>query len=451
MSTLMVSISGIRGIIGSGLTPEVVVSFARAFGTYCNGGKVVVGRDSRVSGEMLLNLISGGLLSTGCDVVDLGIAPTPTTQLATEHLEANGGIIITASHNPVMWNGLKLLAADGLFLDEEQGNRVLKIRASGDYASKTWSELGLVSRFDRAVEDHLRRVLQLRQIEVEKIRARRFKIVVDTVNGAGGVIFPQLLEQLGCEAIFLNREPTGRFSRNPEPTAENLTELGEAVLANHADLGLAVDPDADRLALVSEQGAPLGEEYTLALAVDFWLRRRPGTVVVNVSTSRVIDDVAAKHGSRVERTRVGEINVAKRMREISAIIGGEGNGGVILPEVHLGRDAIVGAAIILQSLASFHGPLSELHGSLPQYVMCRRKVELSDRAKIAQLLEAAASRYQHETLDMTDGLKLLRDRSWVHVRASNTEPIVRLMAEAPTAEAAESLCREMQQLADEIV
>jgi phosphomannomutase len=421
------------------LTPEVAVTFAQAFGTYCGGGKIVLGRDSRVSGPLLQHAVTAGLLATGCQVIDVGIAPTPTVQLATENLHAAGGIILTASHNPVMWNGLKLLAPDGLFLDGEQGAKVLELRTQQKYAFKNWEGLGSASVYGNAVADHLQAVTTLPFLAIEKIHRRKFKVVADCVNGAGGVIVPQL----GCEAIFLNLEPTGKFPRNPEPLAENLAELCEAVKTHQADLGLAVDPDSDRLALVSEQGIPLGEEYTLALAVDFMLRLRPGKVVANVSTSRVLDDLAAKHGATVERTPVGEIHVAKHMRASGAVIGGEGNGGVILPEVHLGRDAIAGIALILQHLANSGGTLSELHHSLPQYVMSRRRLHLSERSQIEKTLSAIKEKYRHENLDTRDGVKILRARSWVQVRASNTEPIVRIMAEAPTAAEAEGLCEEM--------
>lgn len=443
MSQLMISISGIRGVVGEGLTPEVALTFAQAFGTYCKTGKVVLGRDSRVSGPMLHGAVTAGLLATGCDVIDLGIASTPTTQLATEKQHAAGGIILTASHNPVMWNGMKLLAHDGLFLDGEEGAKVNAIRASRAFALKTWDQLGALRAYNNAVSDHLQAVLGLSYLNVEQIRRRRFKVVADCVNGAGGVIVPQLLDSLGCDVTYLNLEPHGRFPRNPEPTPENLTELGRAVQEHRADIGLAVDPDADRLALVSEKGKPLGEEYTLALAVDFFLRRKKGKVAVNVSTSRVIDDLAEKHGCTVERTKVGEINVAKRMREIGAVIGGEGNGGVISPEVHLGRDSLVGIAFILQHLAEFQGPLSELHHALPQYVMCRKKLELDDQQKAKAVLQKLQDVYAHEQLDLLDGIKILHERSWVQVRASNTEPILRVMSEAPTAEVAEQLCIEL--------
>jgi len=443
LSSLMVSISGVRGIIGEGLTPEVALSFAQAFGTYCGKGAVVLGRDSRVSGPMLAGAVSAGLAAAGCDVLDLGIAPTPTTQLATEKLHAVGGMILTASHNPVMWNGLKLLAPDGLFLDAEQGAKVLEIRNGGHYNFQKWQNLGKIASYNKAVDDHLDAIKQLSFIDTEKVRRRKFRVVADCVNGAGGMIVPQLLQHFGCETIMQNADPHGRFPHNPEPLPENLDELGKAVREHRADLGFALDPDADRLALVSEKGAPLGEEYTLAIAVDLLLQKRRGKVAVNVSTSMAIDDIAKKYDCSVERTRVGEINVAKRMREIGAVIGGEGNGGVILPDVHLGRDAMVGIAMTLQRLVEFGGSLSELHASLPQYAMCKRKVELGAGIDPQKVLETIAQKYQRERLDTLDGIKILRDHAWVQVRPSNTEPIIRIMSEARTLKEAAALCDEV--------
>jgi phosphomannomutase len=440
----MISISGVRGVIGEGLTPEVMLGFAQAYGTYCKGGRVVLGRDSRISGPMLHHAVTTGLMAVGCEVIDLGIAPTPTVKIATHNLRAAGGLIITASHNPVMWNGLKMLASDGLFLDEEQGRQVLAIRDAGTSSSlRKWDELGKYTFYDKAIADHLEAIYTLPFIDIDKIRRKNFRVVADCVNGAGGAILKRLLEHFGCDFVLLNEAPTGLFTHNPEPLPENLGELCEAVKTHRAHAGLAVDPDADRLALISEKGVPLGEEQTLALAAAFLLPKRQGKVVVNLSTSMVIDDIAAKNGCTVERTKVGEIHVAKHIRGVGAVIGGEGNGGVILPEVHLGRDAMVGVAITLQHLADFGGPLSELNASLPQYVMRRRKVELSGGLEPKQVLQKILQKYQPEKLDTNDGIKILRDRSWVQVRASNTEPILRIMAEAPTATIAEKYCDEL--------
>lgn len=443
MSRLMISISGIRGVVGEGLSPSVAMEIAQAFGTLCNKGTVVVGRDSRVSGDMMHHAVIAGLIAVGNRVLDLGICATPTTQIATEKLHAAGGLMITASHNPIMWNGIKMLAPDGLFLDAEQGEKVLAIREKGSFAFRSWDELGSVEHYDRAIDEHIETVLSLPYVNVSQIRARNFKVVADCINGAGCLVIPKLLEALNCECVIINGTPDGRFSRAPEPLPENLGQVTSAVKQYGADLGIVVDPDADRLALVSEKGQPLGEEYTLALAVDFMLQHKKGPVVVNVSTSRAIDDIAAKYDCSVERTAVGEINVAKQMRKIDAVIGGEGNGGVILPDVHLGRDAVVGITLTLQRMAETGKSMSTLHEELPQYHMVKGKVELVEGTDPKALLERLKAKYSDEKLDLTDGLKILRDNAWVQVRASNTEPIIRIMAEAPTKKDASALAQEL--------
>ncbi|MFQ5632692.1 MAG: phosphoglucosamine mutase, partial [bacterium] len=447
MSRLMISISGIRGVIGEGLTPNVAMEFAQAFGTLCNGGAVVVGRDSRVSGQMMHNAIIAGLIAVGNKVVDIGISPTPTTQLATENLHTSGGIIITASHNPVMWNGMKLLAADGLFLDAQQGKKVLEIKEQGAYDFKSWDALGRVEKYDRAIDEHIEAVLALPYVNVSQIRARNFKVVADCINGAGAMVVPKLLAALGCESMIINGTPDGKFARVPEPIPENLGEVNEAVRQYGADLAVVVDPDADRLALVSEKGEPLGEEYTLALAVDFILERKKGPVVTNVSTTLALDDLAQKHGCRIERTKVGEINVAKHMREVDAVIGGEGNGGVILPDVHLGRDSLAGITLTLQAMAETGKTLCELHAELPQYQIIKEKIELAPEMNPRKIIDDLEKKYSSEKLDLTDGLKILRNNSWVQVRPSNTEPIIRVMAEAPTKDEAKALAHEMTKAA----
>ncbi|RME01821.1 MAG: phosphoglucosamine mutase [Calditrichaeota bacterium] len=443
MAGLMVSISGVRGIIGEGLTPEVALQFAQAFGTYCNGQPVVVGRDTRVSGEMITHAVISGLLAVGNKVWQIGISPTPTTQLATEKLEAAGGLMITASHNPIMWNGIKMLASDGLFLDAKEAEAVLKLRNQGTFAYQSWDRIGVVEEYPYALEDHINAVLSLPFLHTEQIRARKFKVVADCINGAGAVILPRFLKELGCDIAILNGTPDGRFPRMPEPLPENLGEVARAVRQYGADLGVVVDPDADRLALVSNRGVPLGEEYTLALAVDFLLQRKRGPVVVNVSTSRVIDDIAGKYDCPVTRTRVGEINVAKRMREVGAVIGGEGNGGVILPDVHLGRDSIVGIALVLQKLAETRAGLHELYEQLPQYKMVKAKIDLPPGCEPREVVAALQKKYSTEKLDLTDGVKILRSHSWVQVRASNTEPIIRIMSEAPSQQEANALAQEL--------
>jgi phosphomannomutase len=396
---------------------------------------------------MMHNAIIAGLVAVGNKVVDLGICPTPTVQLATENLHASGGIIITASHNPVMWNGIKLLASDGLFLDAQQGEKVLEIKERGAYAYKSWDALGSVEKYNRAIDEHIEAVLALPYVGVSQIRARKFKVVADCINGAGAVAIPKLLSGVGCESMLNNGTPDGKFPRSPEPVPENLGDVTAAVQQYGADLAVVVDPDADRLALVSEQGEPLGEEYTLALAVDFILQRKRGPVVANVSTTLALDDLAQKYDCPIARTKVGEINVAKKIREIDAVIGGEGNGGVILPDVHLGRDAFAGITLVLQTLAETGKRLSEIHAGLPQYKIVKDKIELSKDMNPKTIIDALQKKYAGEKLDLTDGLKILREKSWVQVRPSNTEPILRVMAEAPAEEEAKALAQEINQAA----
>ncbi len=446
MSRLMISVSGIRGIVGDGLSPELVTQFAQAFGTYCDGRPVVIGWDARVSGEMVHKAFVAGLIAVGCEVIDLGIAATPTVQMMTEELDCGGGIIITASHNPIMWNGIKMLAADGLFLDAEQGAKVLKIRDEKQFVFKAWDQLGSVKSLADASAKHIEKVLSLPYINPMQIRARKFKVVADCINGAGCVIIPKLLEELGCESIVLNGEPTGRFARAPEPLPENLTTVCRAVEQHGADLGIVVDPDSDRLALISEKGEPLGEEYTLGITGDYFLKHLQGKVVVNVSTSQLLPDLAREYGCECDRTRVGEINVTKHMREVGAVFGGEGNGGIIVPGLHLGRDAIIGAALVLQHLSSTSEKLGEIKARLPQYEMVKIKINLKDEQNPQAILESIENKLKNETLDLTDGLKLIRGKSWVQVRASNTEPILRVMAEAPTRAAAEEIAAELKSL-----
>ncbi len=436
---LMISVSGIRGVIGRGLTPEVVLRYVQAYGAFAGDGKIVVGRDSRVTGEMMRRLVEAGLMSVGRDVIDIGLVPTPTTQMAVEKLHAQGGIVITASHNPIEWNALKLLADDGLFLNAEQGERVGKIAASCNFSFATWESIGKVETYADAVADHLDALVVLPYIDTDALRTRKFRVVVDCCNGAGGVILPDLCKRLDCDAIFINREPSGVFPRNPEPVPDNLTELCETVVAEKADIGFAVDPDVDRLAIVAENGKPLGEEYTLALAAEFMLSKRPGKMVANVSTTRALDDIAEKYNSRVERTKVGEIHVATKAREINAVLAGEGNGGIILPDLHLGRDAPLGLALTLQHLLEFEGTISALYDSLPQYTMVKDRLTLPGTADSAGIVEKIKDENADQSLDLTDGVKILYERSWVHIRPSNTEPIIRVMAEAPDCEEAQRL------------
>jgi len=438
VSKLMTSILGVRGVVGDGLTPQVIVNFAQAFGTYLGNGKVVVGRDSRVTGPMVKHAVFSGLLASGCDVIDVGICPTPTIQMAVEHLKARGGITITASHNPIEWNALKFIDSSGIFLDETQGKKVIKFVEKNNFQNVAWNQVGKIELYDEAIEHHIKSILKLSVIEPEKIVEKKFKVVIDCVNGAGGTILPQLLEILGCDVVVINEEPTGLFPRAPEPLPENLKELCKKVKSVKADIGFAVDPDVDCLAIVSEKGKPLGEEYTLALAVSYVLQKKNGPVVVNTSVSKVVDDIAKKYDTEVIRTKVGEIFVAQKMKEVKAAIGGEGNGGIILSDLHLGRDAPLGIALILQQLALSGKTISELYASLPQYFQSKNKFELKEFS-VTTVLDAIIEKYKKQKIDLTDGVKILWRNRWVQIRPSNTEPILRIYSEAKTAEEANAL------------
>ncbi|MHB2149381.1 phosphoglucosamine mutase [Calditrichota bacterium LG25] len=438
MSRLMVSISGLRGEIGSTLTPEVIVRYTQAFAKYVNGGKVVLGRDSRVSGPFIAELVRGTLVASGCQVIDIDIVPTPTVQLEIEHHQAAGGIAITASHNPIQWNGLKFMGADGRFLPPAAAEQVYRLADQNKKQLQTWDKLGNVVFDDRAIERHIKKVLSISFIDVEAIKKRRFKVAVDTVNGAGGRIIPQLLEALGCQVIAINQEANGRFAHTPEPLPENLVQLCEAVRENQADLGFAVDPDVDRCAIVDNEGNPIGEEYTLAIAANLVFSKQLGRMVVNMSTSRASEDIARYYNGMFVRSKVGEINVAEKMKEIDALIGGEGNGGVILPEVHLGRDAPVAVALTLQALLEHGGTMKELKASLPQYEMVKKKVSI-EGLNPDEIIERLIEKYKDQEINTLDGLKIDFDDCWVHLRKSNTEPIMRVIAEAPTLKEAEEL------------
>ena len=444
-SRLMISVSGLRGRVGDGLTPEVVSRYAAAFGAYVRNetGKrtVVLGRDSRVSGPMFARAATAALESVGCEVVDVGIAPTPTVQLAVEDAEAAGGLVVTASHNPVEWNALKFIGPTGTFLDaKETAAMHALLEGDRDVARVQWKEIGSYREDEGAIDRHLERILDIPFLDREAIRQRAFTVALDCVRGAGGTIFPQLLEALGCTVHGINMEPDGLFPRAPEPVKANLAELEALVREKGADIGLATDPDSDRLVLVDEKGEAVGEDYTLALAATLVLRHRKGPVVTNLSTSRLMDDVAERAGVPLMRSAVGEINVARRMQAENAIVGGEGNGGVILPDVHLGRDAPVGAALVLQLMAETGLPISRLVESLGSYAIVKEKVERPQGS-----LDEAYALLERELdapgVDRQDGLRLdwPEEKRWVHLRPSGTEPIVRIIAEAATREEATSL------------
>ena len=439
LKNLMISVSGVRGIVGDGLTPEVALKFAQAYGSEFGPGKIVVGRDSRVTGEMVKNAVIAGLLSVGCDAVDIGIVPTPTTELSTERPANSGGIIITASHNPKEWNALKLLAPDGLFLNAEQGEKILERVKNDDYNFVSWDKIGKSTTCILSIERHINATLALPLIDVPTIMQKQFTVVADCCNGAGGTILPSLLKAMGCKTIFLNQEPNGLFPRNPEPTPAHLSELCQAVKTHKADLGIAVDPDVDRLALVNEKGEPMSEELTLALTTEYIVSKTPGNVVVNASTSRIIDDIAKKYNSQVYRTPVGEIHVATKAREIKAVMAGEGNGGVIYPELHLGRDAIIGIALVLQYMTESGKTISQIQDGLPKYTMIKDKIALPFDVNAKLIVQKLHNAHKQDNIDTIDGVKILYEKSWVHIRASNTEPIIRVIAESPTQQETQSL------------
>jgi phosphomannomutase len=462
--TLMISVSGMRGIVGKDLTPELVARHAAALGAWArqNGKPVVVlGRDARTSGPMFARAATAGLMSVGVEVIDVGVVPTPTVQLAVEHHHAGAGLILTASHNPIEWNALKFVGPDGIFLDGAAGNAVRTLAEQGP-ARTGWEGVGQYREDRDAIKRHLEQVLTLPGLDVEAIRAKKFIVALDCVRGAGGTTIPQLLERLGCRVSGINLETDGKFPRAPEPLPENLGELSELVRKSGAVIGLAVDPDVDRLALVDETGRPIGEDYTLAFAVRSVLNGSAATrergspsgpgrradkspvVVANLSTSLVVEDAARMCGARFVRAAVGEANVARAIRDEGAVIGGEGNGGVILPALHIGRDAPVGVALILHLLARSGQAVSRLVAGQPQYRIVKAK---GQRGKdLAPVYAKLTARFSDAAADTRDGLRLAWKDRWVHIRPSGTEPIVRFIAEAPTAEAAEQLvsaCREL--------
>jgi phosphomannomutase len=448
--TLMISISGIRGIFGRGLDPQVLVTYAGAFGTWCRrralarGAEPIVGvgRDARVTGPVCASIVTGTLRSAGCQVVDAGLATTPTVEMAVLAEQGAGGIVLSASHNPAAWNALKLLNEKGEFLSPEEGQEVLRIAADGAAETVGYDAVGTYRQQD-FLAYHIDRILALDFIHPGRIAARDFRVVVDAVDSVGGVAIPALLERLGVrpeQIVCLNCAPTGLFSHNPEPLPQHLGAIMARVRDEGADLGIVVDPDADRLALVEDGGRYVSEELTQVIAADFLWRFRPGPFVTNLSSSRAIDDVAARYGLPVYRAAVGEINVVKQMQAVEAVLGGEGNGGVILPELHYGRDALVGVAMVLQHLADRNAALSEVRASLPAYVISKNKAPLGDVDPDA-LIAAVADRYRHEQISTLDGLKIDFADGWVHLRKSNTEPILRIYAEASTAEAADALAQ----------
>lgn len=446
----IVSISGLRGIVGDTLTPETVVKYANAFAKLCSRKKIVVGRDGRYHGAMLADILSGTLAANGCEVVDIGICPTPTVQLAAEHSDASGGVAVTASHNPMEWNGLKFINKDGVFLDADENKKLWRYAGEKPvYAS--YESTGAIERDDFFLHDHLRRVLAIGTIDVEAIRKRHFKVVVDCVNAAGSVIVPELLNDLGCLVAKMNCDSSGRFPRKPEPLPENLGEVMENVRTEKADIGIVVDPDVDRLVLITEKGEPFGEEYTIAQAVKFIFGKAPvedRIAVVNLSTTRAVDEIASSLNGKVFRSPVGEINVVRKMKSVGALIGGEGSGGVILPEVHYGRDALVGIAITLQHLFEFGGTLSQLRDSLPRFEIVKKRIDLGKKDP-EKIINSVKKHYSKFNINAEDGLKIDAPDYWIHLRKSNTEPIIRVIAEAPSRRQAELHASEVAKIVKE--
>ena len=441
--TLIKSISGIRGTIGGSttenLTPIDIAKFASAYATWlkeqsdCSKRlKVVIGRDARISGEMVSTIVEGTLLGCGIDVINIGLASTPTTEMAVTAHSADGGIIVTASHNPKQWNALKLLNSKGEFLSDADGKHILAIADSDSYIFPEVDSLGKVLEHSSYNQQHIEQVLALKLVDVEAIKARKFKVVVDAVNSVGGVIVPEMLRQLGAEVIELNCTPDGQFAHNPEPIPANLTQISEAVVAHHADLGIVVDPDVDRLALINEDGSMFGEEYTLVAAADYVLAHTVGNTVSNLSSSRALRDVTRSYGANYSAAAVGEVNVVTKMKETGAIIGGEGNGGVIYPELHYGRDALVGIGLILSSLAHKGCSLSELRKGFPEYFISKNRIDLSADIDVDKILEDVKKIYSNEEICDIDGVKIDFSDGWVHLRKSNTEPIIRIYSEAAT-------------------
>ncbi len=447
--TLIKSISGIRGTIGGkvgdNLTPVDAVKFASAYGTWLKDYSkkekltVVVGRDARISGPMIHNLVVNTLVGLGIDVIDLGLSTTPTVEVAVPLEKADGGIILTASHNPKQWNALKLLNEKGEFLDGDDGMRILEIADAEAFDFSEVDDLGEITINDAYMDIHIDEVLNLSLVDIDAIKAAKFKVVVDGVNSSGGIIIPRLLKLMGVEVIELYCEPNGDFPHNPEPLKEHLTDISELVVREKADLGIVVDPDVDRLAFVCEDGEMFGEEYTLVACADYVLSKTPGNAVSNMSSSRALRDVTTVHNGIYEASAVGEVNVVKLMKKNNAIIGGEGNGGIIYPELHYGRDSLVGVALFLTHLANKKMKISELRASYPEYFMSKNKIELTPQIDVDAILIAMADKYKDEEINTIDGVKIDFAENWVHLRKSNTEPIIRIYTEAATQENADAL------------
>lgn len=439
MSVLMRSVSGIRGVVGEGLTPDVLLRHVKAFLEITGARKVVIGRDSRPTGPQVVEFVSGVCRLAGVDVVDAGLATTPTVELLVEHTGAGGGIIVTASHNPVEWNALKFLDGRGLFLGPDAANRLFALADANQFSWPRYTDVGGCTVLDVSDVIHIDGVLGLPFVDVNAIRAAHFKVALDAVNGAGSFAVPALLEALGCEVVRVHCTPDGTFPHGAEPLPENLVDLGNAVRSHKCVVGFALDPDADRCAIVDAVGTAIGEEYTLPIAVETVLEREAKPVCINLSSSRMTEDVAARFGVACSRAKVGEINVSLAMMDQGCVIGGEGNGGVILPALHYGRDSLVAVALVLDWMARHNASIEDWVASHPRYAMPKKKFSLGS-LPVAEALARVDLLFSDWTRDDRDGLWFGKENSWVHVRASNTEPVVRVIAEAPTTEEAERLC-----------
>ena len=449
--SLIKSISGIRGTIGGkvdeNLTPIDAVKFAAAYGSWLKGQvgkehvKVVIGRDARISGEMIQNLVQYTLIGLGIDVVNIGLSTTPTVEVAVPLEKADGGIILTASHNPKEWNALKLLNDKGEFVSDQDGKAILRIAQENDFSFATVDHLGKLTHDDRYIDLHIEEVLALPLVTPETIQKKKFRVVVDAVNSTGGIAIPRLLERLGVEVVKLYCEPNGHFPHNPEPLREHLGDICKKVVEEKADFGIVVDPDVDRLAFITDQGEMFGEEYTLVACADYVLSKAKGNVVSNLSSSRALRDIAQKYGVTYSAAAVGEVNVVTEMKRVEAIIGGEGNGGIIYPELHYGRDALVGVALFLSLLAERGGSVQQLRESYPAYFMSKNKIQLTEQINPDQILKTMEQKYAHEQTTTIDGLKIDFADSWVHLRKSNTEPIIRIYTEGKSQKEADDLAQ----------
>lgn len=452
---LIKSISGIRGTIGDkpgeGLTPVDVVKFTAAFGTWIinrstsnEPGKIVIGRDARISGEMVRNLVVGTLQGLGIDVVDLGLSTTPTVEIAVPEEQANAGIILTASHNPKQWNALKLLNEKGEFISGKDGEEVLALAEAEDFKFAPVTKLGKYSVNNGYFQKHINKILDIPYVDVEAIRAKNFRVVIDCVNSTGGIVLPKLLKALGVEDIIeLYTTPDGNFPHNPEPLPENLIEISRQVVKSKAHLGIVVDPDVDRLAFVCEDGEMFGEEYTLVAVADYILKNKPGNTVSNLSSTRALRDVTEKQGGAYYASAVGEVNVVEMMKAQNAVIGGEGNGGIIFPDLHYGRDALVGIALFLTHLAKFGKSCSMLRAKYPNYHISKNKIELTPEVNVDKILQNIQLKYKKQPINTIDGVKIEFDKEWVHLRRSNTEPIIRIYSESQSQTTAENLAEKL--------